>query len=154
MKWSKVSFLHHWLYPIMLRRVFHCVSSIMFYFTFRCCMALMWSDHSEPIAACRNHDSGGTSYLCGTFRSLLQPPAIWSPVVGSVAVVCDEEVVEEDVRGHGPELQAQGAEGAHPERLQVLKEGRVGDLPGLPHTLLNERQPEQHIFQGSLGSHH
>lgn len=78
------------------------------------------------------------THLSGTFCSLFQPPAIIGPTLSGVAVVGDEEVVEEDVGGHGPELEPQGAEGSHLERLQILEERRVGDLPRLPDALTTQ----------------
>ncbi len=83
------------------------------------------------------------THLSGALGSLLQPPAVGGPAVGSVAVVCDEEVVKEDVGGHGPELEPHGAERSHPERVQVLKERRVGDLPRLPDALRTETSSGQ-----------
>lgn len=80
-------------------------------------------------------DHGLSTHLSSALCRLLQAPAIVGPTVGRVAVICDQEVVKEDVRGHGPELQAHSAEWGHLKRLQVLKERWVGDLPGLPDAL-------------------
>lgn len=79
------------------------------------------------------------THLSSALRCLLQPPAVGGPALGRVAVVGDEEVVEEDVRGHRPELEPQGAERRHLERLQVLKVIRIGDLPRLPDPLTEQQ---------------
>ncbi len=82
-----------------------------------------------------NEQCPSCTHLSGTLCSLLQAPAVCGPALSSVAVVGDEEVVKEDVRGHGPELEPNSAERSHLEWLQVLEERRVGDLPRLPDTL-------------------
>ncbi len=79
------------------------------------------------------------SYLCGSLSCFLQTPAISRPSLGHITIRGDEEVVKEDIRGHGPELQTDGADWSHSERVQVLKEVRVRDLPGLPHSLTNKQ---------------
>lgn len=84
-------------------------------------------------------DEAPPTHLSGALCSFLQPPAVCSPALSCVAVIGDEEVVEEDVGGHGPELQPQSAERSHPERVEVLEEVRVGDLPRLPDALRTQR---------------
>lgn len=79
------------------------------------------------------------SYLSGSLSCFLQTPAISCPSLGHITIRGDEEVVKEDIIGHGPELQTDGAEWSHTERVQVLKEVWVRDLPGLPHSLSDKQ---------------
>lgn len=92
---------------------------------------LLWEPFSFNNSAIQNV----FTHIGGALSGLLKPPAVGGPAIGGGAVVCDEEVVKEDVGGHGPELQPHGAERSHPERLKVLEERRVLDLPRLPHAL-------------------
>jgi len=77
---------------------------------------------------------GGAEGLRAT-RGVREAAAAAGLPLQHVHQVGDEEVVEEDVGGHGPELQAHSAEGGHAEGMQVLEEVRVGNLAGLPHAL-------------------
>ena len=79
------------------------------------------------------------THLRGSHSSFLQTPDVNGTAHGRVPLLGDEEGIEEDVAGHGPQLQAHGVEGGHPEGMEVLKEVRIGNLPGLPHTLGKER---------------
>lgn len=75
------------------------------------------------------------THLVSTGHQLLQPPAVRGPAVGHFLLRGDDEVVEVDVRGHGPQLQAQSFERRHPEGLQVLKVVGILDLTRLPNPL-------------------
>lgn len=98
---------------------------------------MLASNTSEPPYSQKEPDHW--THLSGSLRCLLQPPAVGCPALGGAALVGDEEVVKEDVGGHGPELEPHGAERSHPERVQVLKVGWVGDLPWLPDALETQR---------------
>lgn len=109
---------------------------------------LSYNENKEPSAFVVNHKAAldkhpSCAHLSGALGSLLQAPAVGGPAISGVAVVGDEEVVKEDVGGHGPELQPQSAERRHPERVLVLEELGVGDLPRLPDALRTEAGSSQ-----------
>ena len=66
----------------------------------------------------------------------LKVVGVGSPLIGNLPGVRDEQIVEVDVVGHGPKFDSYGAYSSHLERLGVIVVVGVGNLAGLPLTLV------------------
>lgn len=87
--------------------------------------------------------------LVSASHQLLKPPAVRRPAVGHLLVGGDNEIIKVDIRGHGPQLQAQSLDSCHCEGVQVLKKVWVVDLTWLPDALRRRRRREGTIRRSS-----